>query len=127
MVYTVLTMNTPTIISRIFTLTGDSLETPSRDENDDGLVILYFDQNEDLILSINTNYSNTINVFFMGKSFGELNRFLPFVKTTELHTASHLEHITCVVPEGKNFFEEDFTAFNEYLGMRKTKDFKFSM
>lgn len=117
-------MNTPMYICQIFTLTGDSLENPSNEEK---LSILYFDQHDDLRISMNTDYTDTIEIFFMGNNFGALSQFLPFVKNTRNYIETQLEHVTCVVPEGRNFFEEDFTEFNSYLGLSKTRDFKFSM
>jgi len=110
-------MNKPLQISNIFTATDD----------ENNLSILYFDQNLDYIFAINTDYGPTITIFFMKPEYGQISHLLPFVHRTNLYPETRLEQIVCRVPEGKNFFEEDFTAFNEYFGFEPSKDFKFSM
>lgn len=110
-------MNNTIQVSNIFTATDD----------ENKLSILYFDQNLDYIFSINTDYGPTITIFFMKPECGQLSHLLPFVHSTKLYPETRLEHIVCRVPEGKNFFEEDFSALNIHLGLPPTKDFKFSM
>lgn len=108
-------MNTPIEISKIITL-----ET---EESNEMLSILYLNKSGELVMSLYTDYGNAITVFSLLPNLV----MLPFEKSRYSYPESGLERITCIVPEGRNFFEEDFSELNRHLNLKDNGDFQFSM
>lgn len=104
----------------------DKVVTSTEPENiqEEGLYIFF--KSEDVVkVLLQTDYGKTINIFGFGIDF-KISDLVPFVYSS-FRTEFGLEYVVCIVPEGRNFFEEDFTELNEALFGRKEKGFVFNL
>jgi len=94
--------------------------------NDSELVVNFFDDFNEPLVSIRSNYGGTVRIFCFDTHLN-IEEVLPHVASFNRCEDINLTHVLCLVPEGENFFEADFSEFNRCLGLPDTKDFIFKL
>jgi hypothetical protein len=99
--------------------------TPGSKDLDLSFSVNYYDRDGELALYIFSDYSDEITIFSFKPAL-RLELAIPFLHSWHIYEDINQTIMTCKVPAGKNFFEEDFSVLNSLLGFEYNRDFIFN-